>query len=203
MGLRRGQARNAGPGLPGRQPQGAETRCSAFTQGPVLNGPPRSANTIFATGLQPYSDDARQPADDKEIRNHHLLALGYKVENLFPGIRGAGGAIGFFGERGIKWWKSSRSGDDTKLDGPTRNMASSQVACVNFLLPLAGIPGALTAALRALDGPSRLLQQVVYVHTCLFFRSNAKPSVVFPKLSVNSRPLCFPSASQKPGAPAP
>ena len=30
-------------------------------------------------------------------------------------------------------------------------MASSQVACVNFLLPLAGIPGALLSALRALD----------------------------------------------------
>ena len=30
-------------------------------------------------------------------------------------------------------------------------MVSSQVACVNFLLPLAGIPGALSSALRALD----------------------------------------------------
>ena len=38
------------------------------------------------------------------------------------------------------------------MDGPTRNMASSQVACVNVLLPLAGIPGALSAALRVLDG---------------------------------------------------
>ena len=30
-------------------------------------------------------------------------------------------------------------------------MASSQVACVNFLLPLAGIPGALLAAIRSID----------------------------------------------------
>ena len=30
-------------------------------------------------------------------------------------------------------------------------MASSQVACANFLLPLAGIPGALLEVLRALD----------------------------------------------------
>ena len=30
-------------------------------------------------------------------------------------------------------------------------MASSQVACVNFLLPLAGLPGALLAAMRSLD----------------------------------------------------
>ena len=35
--------------------------------------------------------------------------------------------------------------------GPTRNMASSQVACVNFLLPLAGIPGALQAVIGAID----------------------------------------------------
>ena len=109
----------------------------------------------FRDGSPTISDDAKQPTDDKGIRNPHLLALGYEVENLFPGIRGAGGAIDFFGERGIKWWKSSRSGDNTKLDGPTRNMASSQVACVNFLLPLSGIPGALTAVLRALDGDVR------------------------------------------------
>ena len=35
--------------------------------------------------------------------------------------------------------------------GPTRNMASSQIACVNFLLPLVEIEGALTAFLRAID----------------------------------------------------
>ena len=56
-----------------------------------------------------------------------------------------------FSQRHIKWWKSAVSGDDSKSDGPTRNMASSQVACVNFLLPLAGIPGALLEVLRALD----------------------------------------------------
>ena len=34
-------------------------------------------------------------------------------------------------------------------------MTSSQVACVNFFLPLAGIPGALLAVLRALDSDVR------------------------------------------------
>lgn len=97
------------------------------------------------------STQGRFPFDDKGRRNPHLLALGFEEENLYPGIRGPGGAIDFFGQRGIKWWKSSRSGDDTKSDGPTRNMASSQVACVNFLLPLAGMPGALLSVLRALD----------------------------------------------------
>ena len=70
------------------------------------------------------------------------------------------GAVDFFGQRNIKWWKSARSGDDTSVDGPTRNMASSQVACVNFLLPLVGIPGALSAALQAMDGDVRAVVNV-------------------------------------------
>ena len=98
------------------------------------------------------SEQGRSPRDGKGLRNPHLLAIGCQVDNLYPGVRGEGGAIDFFARRGIKWWKSSRSGDDMKSDGPTRNMASSQVACVNFLLPLAGIPGALLSVLRALDG---------------------------------------------------
>ena len=97
------------------------------------------------------SDRGRSPTDDKGLRNPHLLAIGCEADNLFPGIRGEGGAIDHFRRGGIKWWKSSRSGDNSKSDGPTRNMASSQVACVNFLLPLAGIPGALLSVLRALD----------------------------------------------------
>ena len=97
------------------------------------------------------SDQGRSPTDDKGKRNFHLLAIGCEAENLFPGVRSEGGAIDFFRQRGVKWFKSSTSGDDSKSDGPTRNMVSSQVACVNFLLPLAGIPGALSSALRALD----------------------------------------------------
>ena len=107
---------------------------------------------IFRDESENISADARHPMDEKGLRNPHLLALGYAEENLYPGIRGTGGAIDFLGQRDIKWWKSARSGDDTSVDGPTRNMASSQVACINFLLPLAVIPGALSAALRTLDG---------------------------------------------------
>ena len=43
------------------------------------------------------------------------------------------------------------SGDASDGKRPTRNMASSQIACVNFLLPLIDIPGALTAVLQAID----------------------------------------------------
>ena len=105
----------------------------------------------FRNASPTISDHARWPTDATGRRNHHLLALGCGEENLFPGIRGEGGAIDFFHQRGIKWWK----GDDEKGEGPTRNMTSSQVACVNFLLPLAVIPGALLAVLRALDSDVR------------------------------------------------
>ena len=97
------------------------------------------------------SEEGRLPTDDKGKRNPHLLAKGCETENLFPSIRDEGGAMHFFKQRRMKWWKSSRSGDDSKSDRPTRNMASSQVACVNFLLPLAGITGALRLLLQGLD----------------------------------------------------
>ena len=94
------------------------------------------------------------------MRNPHLLSLGCEEENLYLGARGSGGAIDFFSQRGIKWWKSSRSGDDVEAEGPTRNMASSQVACVNFLLPLARIPGALLSALSAIDDDVRAIVDI-------------------------------------------
>ena len=109
----------------------------------------------FRDESQNLSAKGKHPEDDKGLPNPHLLALGYEEENLHSGIRGHGGAVHFFGRRNIKWWKSSRSGGDTTVDGPTRNMASSQVACVNFLLPLAGIPEALSAALQAMDSDVR------------------------------------------------
>ena len=105
----------------------------------------------FRDASPTISDRARSPIDAAGWRNHHLLALGCGEDNLFPGIRGPGGAIDFFGQRRIKWWK----GDDERADGPTRNMTSSQVACVNFLLPLAGIPGALLSVLGSLDSDVR------------------------------------------------
>ena len=98
------------------------------------------------------SDAGRSPTDAKGQRNRHLLAQGCEIGSLYPGIRGEGDAVAFFRDRGIQWWKNARSGDDKDIGSPTRNMASSQIACVNFLLPLARIPGALTAALRAIDG---------------------------------------------------
>ena len=84
-------------------------------------------------------------------RHGHLLASGYEDANLYPTLRCENGARRFFETRGIKWWQDARNGDDSKGKRPTRNIASSQIACVNFLLPLLKVPEALTATLRALD----------------------------------------------------
>ena len=106
---------------------------------------------LFRDGSPTISERGRSPADDKGLRHPHLLPIGCETDNLFPGIRGDGGAIDFFRERRMAWWSNPASGDLGRADKPTRNMASSQVACVNFLLPLVGIPGALLSLLRALD----------------------------------------------------
>ena len=91
------------------------------------------------------------PIDPIGLRHDYLLALGCEEENLFPTLRGENGALRYFAERNIKWWQARVSGDASDGKRPTRNMASSQIACVNFLLPLIDIPGALTAVLQAID----------------------------------------------------
>ncbi len=100
------------------------------------------------------SATAQSPDDPVGLRNGHLLAHGYEVENLYPVIRGAGGALSFFQDRRIKWWTNARSGDrplDPTYRGPTRNLASSQVSCVNFLLPLSLVDGGLLRFIKCLD----------------------------------------------------
>lgn len=111
----------------------------------------REQQVRFRSTSSTISDEARHPGDDKGRQYGYLLALGHEEENLFPTLRGDNGARRFFRERRIKWWRSSRSGDTPGVDIPTRNLASSQVACVNFLLPLADVPDALVALLRAID----------------------------------------------------
>jgi len=115
----------------------------------------------FRTSL---SAAAQQPTDDQGKRNPHLVAHGHELESLLPDLRGPGGALAFFADRGIKWWTSSRTGDrvsDGSFAGPTRNLASSQVSCVNFLLPLASIPGALLAFLQAIDADVTDVEMIV------------------------------------------
>ena len=79
-----------------------------------------------------------------------MLALGCEDQNLYPPLRDDDGAREFFAERDIEWW-SHKGFDTTGRNGPTRNMASSQVMCINFMLPIAEVNGALLAAIRAID----------------------------------------------------
>ena len=111
----------------------------------------RKSQHTFRDSSSTVSEPGRSPSDDKGKRNGHLLAVGHEGDNLYPLLREDDIARKFFAARGIKWWKSYRSGDNTDIDGPTRNMASSQIACVNFLLPLAEEPEALLAVLREVD----------------------------------------------------
>jgi len=108
------------------------------------------------------SPPARAPSDYKGKRHPHLLALGYERENLFPPLRGSTGAISFFRSRGIQWWKSARSGDNQATEGPTRNLASSQVCCVNFLLPLAESASLLETLLPGLDTDGKAVVPITY-----------------------------------------
>ena len=87
---------------------------------------------------------------DGKGEHDYFVALGHQEETLYPDIRSKDGALDFFRDRCIKWWKGT-TWRDGPSDVPTRNMVSSQVACVNFLLPLAAIDHALTAVARAID----------------------------------------------------
>ena len=123
----------------------------ARTTKPTFENLAKKRQGDFRDSSDTISNAGYNPSDDKGSRHRHLLALGSEDDNLYPTLQSDDGAKRFFSDRGIKWWKSSRSGDDNKVVGPTRNMASSQIACLNFMLPLVNIPGALVAAARAID----------------------------------------------------
>ena len=96
------------------------------------------------------SAQGRAPVDELGRRYGYMLALGYEDENLYPTLRGAQGVCRFFDERAVTWWRHCGF-DAVARNGPTRNMASSQIACVNFVLPLAEIENGLLAVLAAID----------------------------------------------------
>ena len=112
-----------------------------------------------------FREGLSTPSDTVGRRHAYLLALGCEEENLFPALRGENGACRYFAERKIKWWQAGVSGDASDGKRPTRNMASSQIACVNFLLPLVDIPGALTAVLQAIDDDVTGVVEIVHEGT--------------------------------------
>jgi hypothetical protein len=123
----------------------------------------RDRQAHFRSTSDTISNPGRTPTDEHGKRHGYLLALGYELENLFPAVREI--APAFLKERGIGWWRSSVSKDrpvkDTGGVVPTRNMASSQVACVNLLFPLRDNPKALAALVRTID-PT--VQEVVPIY---------------------------------------
>ncbi len=99
----------------------------------------KSSDTISCEGQ-------KMPTD---IPRPYLLPMGCEEDNLYPSIRGPNGAHQYVENRQIQWWSHAASGD--RGGRPTRNMASSQIACINFLLPLDRIDGALRTVLYAID----------------------------------------------------
>ena len=61
-----------------------------------------------------------------------MLPAGKSPENLHPTLRKS--ALDYFALRGIKWWRWPPA-DSQEPPGPTRLLRSSQVACVNHLMP--------------------------------------------------------------------
>lgn len=112
----------------------------------------------------------RKPTDDVGSRHPHLLAAGCEMDNLNPSIRKQ--VIPFFADRKIQWWRSPKTGDDAQQDIPTRNLLSSQIACLNFLLPLADQEAALTAFLRAIDPEVKRVVPISYEQNGRSFKSN-------------------------------
>ena len=127
---------------------------------PSFENDAKCNQSCFRKTSSTISEAGRSPCDSKGKPYSYMLALGCEDENLYPLLRCDDGALKFFAERGIKWW--SHNGFDTAgRNGPTRNMASSQVMCVNFMLPLTRIEGALTAVVRAIDDD---VERIVDIH---------------------------------------
>src|SRR4051794_18257631 len=68
------------------------------------------------------------------------LPVDHAAENLLPDIREA--ALGLFAELGIPWHRGI-------ADGPTNHLLSSQVQCVNALMPMVTDPERIVRAFGA------------------------------------------------------
>ena len=117
---------------------------------PSFDSNAKCDQSCFRKSSETISDEGRNPTDPKGKPYRYMLALGCEYENLYPSLRGDDRARKFFSDRGLKWWRHNRF-DVAGRNEPTRNMASSQIMCVNFMLPLVEIDGALTALVSVID----------------------------------------------------
>ncbi len=88
-----------------------------------------------------FTDAARVDGIFKDKLYPFCLPTEHAEQNLFPEIRQS--ALDFFSKHGIQW----HQGQNGK---PFNHMCSSQVACVNFLFPLADKPDALAKICRTI-----------------------------------------------------
>ena len=80
-----------------------------------------------------------------------LSASDLSLENLYPGIRED--ALAYFTRNKIKWHHA--------IDGrPSNHLCRSQVACVNFLFPLAANPSALKQVLSTVVPDAREISPI-------------------------------------------
>lgn len=69
---------------------------------PSFGADARRQQAEFRKTSETISVEGRSPLDDKGQRHGHLLALDHETDNLYPSLRGEGGALSFFRERNIK-----------------------------------------------------------------------------------------------------
>jgi len=89
----------------------------------------------FTQSSPTISIEGKAPSDTKGSIYAHLLALGHEEENLYPPLRGPGGAVESFRQRGIPWWKAPQTGDEANREFPTRNLASRRRGCRRDHIP--------------------------------------------------------------------
>lgn len=86
-----------------------------------------------------FTDAARAEGIYRERPRPFCLPRECAQENLYPGIRAA--ALEYFAQHAITWHQGERN-------APSNHLCSSQVCCVNFLMPFAREPLALAELLR-------------------------------------------------------
>lgn len=92
--------------------------------------------------MSPYfTDTARADGIYRDRARPFCLPQECAEENLYPGIRAT--ALAYFTQHAIAW----HQGESGK---PSNHLCSSQVCCVNFLMPFAREPAALAALLKPL-----------------------------------------------------
>jgi hypothetical protein len=99
----------------------------------------KEKQAMFKATSPYFSEDARQDGVYRKKLRPYCLPVDHAEENLFKEIRNL--AVDYFRQEKIKW-------HDGRNGKPSNHLCSSQVCCVNFLLPFAQKPLELATLLR-------------------------------------------------------